>query len=98
MKGKRGPDCNIPLGLAIFETEEWQAKRKRWKRRLRLSSIPTYDELADLCGCRRTAVQLIALKALHKMRIRMIEQWPEHEIREMLQALTQASDHKTYEH
>jgi hypothetical protein len=96
MKGKREPDCNIELGLAIFETEDWQRRRRRWTRRLRLSSVPSFDELAALCGCKRSAMQEWVLKAQRKMRIRLIEKLPEREIRDALQALSRATARKEY--
>lgn len=97
MKGKREPDCNIDLGLAILETKEWRQLRHRWRKRLGLSSIPTFDEMAALCGCRRTAMQLIVLRALRRMRIRLIEKLPEWEIRDALEALSRATARKEYE-
>jgi hypothetical protein len=96
MKGKRSPDCNIELGLAILGSKEWRDIRTRWQRRLRLSSVPTFDEIAALCDCRWQSIRLIEQKTLRKCRIRLVEQLTEPEIRDALKALSRATTRKEY--
>ncbi len=57
-RGKRRSDCDIELGLAISALT------------LRHGQIRTYQELADFCGCSKSAIQSIEYKAMRKIRLR----------------------------
>jgi len=56
MKGKKRPDCDIDLGLAVSSLS------------LEYGHTRTYEELAAFCGCSKTAIQSIENKAIRKIR------------------------------
>lgn len=57
MKGKKGEDCDIDLGLAISALS------------LKYGQTRSQIELAAYCGCSQQAIQYIERRALRKMRI-----------------------------
>jgi len=59
MRGKRGEDCDIDLGLAISGAM------------LKPGVTRSANEIAAFCGCRRSAIQSIEKKALSKLRKRL---------------------------
>jgi len=58
MRGKKRPDSDINLGLAVSALTLRHGQRR------------TYQELADFCCCSKSAIQSIEYKALKKLRLR----------------------------
>jgi hypothetical protein len=76
-RGKRKEDCDIDLGLAISALT------------LRYGQKRTYQEIADFCGCSKSAIQSIENKAMHKIRVRC---HADQELRELLE------DYRSHSH
>jgi len=58
-RGRKKEGCDIDLGLAISALT------------LRYGQTRTYQEIADFCGCSKSAIQSIEGKAMRKIRIKL---------------------------
>jgi hypothetical protein len=59
MRGRRGPDCNIELGLAVSALS------------LTYGQTRTQEELSFFCNCDRRTIQKIEERGLRKLRHRL---------------------------
>lgn len=67
MKGRRGEDCNIDLGLAILSAYDEEKGCLVIPR----GTCLTHREIATYCGCTHQNIQSIEKRALRKLRVVM---------------------------
>lgn len=71
MRGRRSPDADIDLGLAVSALSLHKGQKR------------TYEELAAFCGVTHRSIQKIEQRALRKLKARLKEQGFSNSLRNM---------------